>query len=117
MTNKYYLSIEIRYSYTAFAGEEDEAREHENKYIASDLFDTFEACMEYGNKIIEANNWTEQYPGYVGGRLKKQFNLVAPSLKNGAQIFIKVKTLNINDAQEINAELQKFNIPKINGKI
>lgn len=118
MKHKYYLSIEIRYSYWEKAGDEEEQK-HPSKFMHSDLFDNEDACIKYGNSIIEANKWMEQYPGHVGKRLERRFGypLVAPSLKNGAQIFISVLSLRICGADEMSAELQKFNIPAIKHKI
>jgi len=117
---KYYLQIEIRYTIPKDNAEGNEYQQlHFTKKIHSDLFNTEIECVIYGNKIIEANRWMEQYPGYKGLLLKRNYGypLVAPSLKNGAQIFISVLTLNVNDYDTINEELQKFNIGKITEKL
>lgn len=117
---KHYLEIEIRYS---IPRDEAEGNEYQqtcfSKMIHSDLFYTEIECAIYGNKIIEANRWMEQYPGHKGLILKRNYGypLVAPTLKNGAQIFISVKSLEINDLITISTELQKFNIDKITTKL
>ena len=49
--------------------------------------------------------------------MDQRFKLVAPSLKNGAQIFIKPEKLEIYNFEDMNLELQKFNINKIITKL
>jgi len=117
---KFYLQIEVRYS---IPRDEAEGNEYQqtcfSKMIHSDTFFTEIECVIYGNKIIEANRWMEQYPGHKGLLLKRNYGypLVAPTLKNGAQIFISVKSLEVTDLGTISAELQKFNIDKITEKL
>lgn len=109
---KYYLQIEIRYDTLkpSDVPEDDFVSTYHNKFIHSDLFETQKEAIDFGNKIIEDNKWIEQYPGYVGDRLNNRFGrpLVAPSLKNGAQIFISIQPLNILSFDSINEELRKF---------
>lgn len=112
MKQHYYLKIEIRYSYF-----NEEGEHYPSKFISSKLFDEKEECIKYGNKIIEANKWIEQYPGHIGRRIREDTSLIAPSLKNGTTIFIQIKKLDIYDFEEVNTELRKFNISKIGGKI
>jgi hypothetical protein len=113
MKYKYYLQIEFRYTIRAI--DEESEDQYITKKINSDLFDYQVDCVDYGNKLIEANLWIEQYPGHIGRRLDNRFGspLVAPSLKNGAQIFISVLKLNVLDFEGLNIELQKFNVSKI----
>lgn len=120
MKKKYYLQIEIRYSILEVLVEDVYERNYYTKIIHSHLFDSEETCIEYGNDVISKNRWIEQYPGYKDLKLERKYGypLVAPNLKNGAQIFISIKTLNIFDSfYDINEELQKFNVKKINKKI
>ena len=119
MTIKYYIQIEIRYSIPRDNNLDENEYQQTGfkKFIHSELFDTLEECISYGNKIIRDNCWVEQYPGYQGLHLSKRFPLVAPSLKNGAQIYMKPEKLEIHDFDELNSELQKFNIPQITKKL
>ena len=116
MTKKYYLEIEIRY----LIPETDELEEIRfNKFIHSGLFDNEDGCIFYGNNLIRRNRWIEQYPGYENSELDKK--LGGPfeyfKLKNGAEIFITVKSLKIFDFNDMELELQKFNISEINEKL
>lgn len=116
---KYYLKIEIRYSFKEYFDTEDYETKHISKTINSGLFNTEKECIDYGNEIIKENLWIEQYPGYIGNRLDRKFGrpFIAPHLKNGAHIFISVESLNIVDFEGINTELRKFSIEKITSKI
>lgn len=119
MIKKYYLQIEIRYSIPIDKSLDEDIyqRTYFNKFIHSNLFDTEKECIDYGNKLISNNRWMEQYPGYKGLEMSQKFKLVAPSLKNGAQIFIKLEKLEIYNFEDMNLELQKFNINKINSEL
>ena len=121
MIKRYYLQIEITYSTPKNEDLDENAYQQSyfTRFINSDLFNTEEECIDYGNKIIDLNRWIEQYPGYKGLKLERRFGypLVAPSLKNGAQIFISVKSLKVFNFEDINLELKKFNISKIKEKI
>jgi len=121
MELKYYLKIEIRYSIPEDENlpEDTHQQIYFNKFINSDLFNTEEECINYGNNLIIDNRWIEQYPGYKGLELKRKlgYPLVAPSLKNGAKIFISVRSLKIFNYIDMNLELQKFNIREIKEKL
>ena len=120
LKKKYYLQIEIRYSVSEELDEDVYERNYFTKFIHSPLFDNEEACIEHGNEVVSQNRWIEQYPGYKDLKLKRIYGLplLAPRLKNGAQIFISVQTLNISiSLNDINEELQKFNLKIIDKKI
>lgn len=116
-TAKYFLSVEFRYSFKTLI--DDDPDEYETQYktkiIHSDLFDTEKECTIFGNRLIGLNLWAEQYPGLIGQRLNNHFGLplVMLSLKNGSTIFIKVNKLKILTFEDLNTELLKFNISKI----
>ncbi len=118
---KYYLEVEIRYCYPEWINEDegDYETKHENEKFHSHVFDEEKDCIDFGNKIIEDNRWMEQYPGYQNLKLERRFGypLVAPSLKNRAQIFIGVRPLNVLSAGAIEEGLRKFNIDKITKKL
>ncbi len=113
---KYYFKIEIRYDIPAT---EDTESIYQTKTFTSDLFDNEKDCIDYGNKVIESNLWIEQYQGHVGQRLQRRYGypLVAPRLKNGAQVFLSVLSLDILSFEDLCDELRKFNVPKITTKI
>lgn len=119
MIKKYYLQIEIRYSIPRDESLSEDIYQQTcfNKFIHSDLFDTEKECIDYGNSLISKNRWIEQYPGYKGLKMDQRFKLIAPSLKNGAKIFIKPEKLEIYNFEDMNLELQKFNINKILTKL
>lgn len=109
--NKYYLEIEFRYN--VYTGEE---KEYKSKKMHSDIYTDIDECIKVGNDLIKQNkDWIIQYPGCVGANLNKRFGtpLERLSLKNGAQIFIAVRKLDILDFDSLNAEILKFNIPMI----
>jgi len=114
---KYYLSIEIRYSIPEDEEYEGYQQTCFNHFIHSEIFENKKDCIDYGNSIIKENLWMEQFPGHIGDRLNDKFSLVAPSLKNGARIFIKVNTMNVLDFDHINIELKKFDKKRILSKI
>ena len=121
MDKKYFLQIEIRYSIPENEDLPEDAYQqiYFKKYIHSNLFDTEKDCIKYGNEIIQENRWIEQFPGYKGLKLGRRFGdpLVGCRLKNGAQIFIQVKSILIHSFTKANTELQKFNIDNIYDKI
>lgn len=120
MTKKYYLRIEIRYTYYIKTDVPEELDpNYTSKYMNSDTFDTEQECINLGNNLISSNSWAEQYPGMIGNRLKRRLGrpIVVLSLKNGAEIFITVESLNVMDYEELNSELIKFNINRITSKI
>lgn len=118
---KYYLKIEIRYNYREVIGDDEDDYEvrGEKEIIHSDLYDDEKDCIALGNKLISENRWIEQYPGYQNLKLERRFGypLVAPSLKNGAQIFIGVYSLNVSEFDKMNETLRKFNIKGIHKKL
>lgn len=111
---KYYLEVEVRYTlYTLIHEEENEYdKDHENVKVHSDLFDTEKECIDYGNQIITNNLWMEQYPGDVGSRLERRYGypLVFNTLKNGTQIILAVRSLEITESQGIEDLLRKFDL-------
>jgi len=115
---RFYLEIDIRYSHPEIVGE-DECEKYTTEKFHSHVFDEEKDCIYFGNKIISDNRWMEQYPGYIGLKLERRYGrpLVAPSLKNGVQIFISVKSLDILSAGGIEERLRKFNIDKITKKL
>lgn len=116
--NKYYLEIEFRYTYYVGEGE-DREREYETKKIHSDIYDNIDDCIKLGNDLIKQNNWMIQFPGCVGANLNKKYGmpLEVIRLKNGAEIYISVRKLNVLDFDSLNDEINKFNLPIIKKRL
>lgn len=118
MNKKFYLQVECRYSIPRNP-ELEFQQTCFSKFMHSGLFDTENECITLGNSIIEKNKWLEQHPGNVGQRLKRVigYPLTIFNLKNNADIFISVKSLDVVDPNEMDKELQKFNVQFIDKKI
>lgn len=118
MNIQFYLEIEIRYNLPEMDEEDDDGvSRYREKIFHSELFNTKQECVDFGNKFISANTWIEQFPGYVGDRLSTRFDIVACRLKNGTYISMKIKKKHTGDLESLNAELRKFNVDKIEGEI
>lgn len=115
MKVKYYLELEIRYTGTRTIyddhGMEQDITAHFTNVLHSDLYEHEQACVDLGNKLITDNEWIKQHPGDAYAKLERRygFPLELFSLKNGAQIFLKVLSMTCVGPEYLDTELKKFN--------
>lgn len=124
MDKQYYLNVKTEY--VLYYDEDGNVSKDKHVYsdyksfsksFDSDFFNTKQDCVNFGNKLISANKWIEQFPGYVNQLFSTTFDIYSVRLKNGVCITITIKTKNNCDFETLNNELQKFNIESIESEV
>lgn len=106
---KYFLTFDLRYDVRTIDEDGDIDKDYKNEIYSSKLFDTKQEAWDFGNTVIKNNLWMEQYPGYQNVRFNKDIysrSLVSFSLRNGANIYIKVNEVQEHSENEISDFLQ-----------